>query len=200
MALIKPTLAAAIAAIGHASVYTGNPFTVGGLALLGVIEGEVSFTEDWQTNDLTTEQTGGVVHQRDVTLGNVTITAPVVFSDLAQYAKTHPLGLSGGGHSTPQPVVTTSVVIVPQKEQISAPLAYNGTAWTPAAPEHTVWMWRATVSRGPLTFARDGGGGGKRMLEVTFTGMWFDGAAVPEGHKVYTIGNPVTAGVTTLRV
>lgn len=198
MALIRPTLAEAVAAIGHASVYTGNPFTVAGMSLLGVIEGEVSFNEDWQFNDLTTEQTGGVVHQRTATLGNVTITAPMVFASAEQYAKTHPLGLNGGGHSVPQDVVTTSVLVVPQKEQAAAPLGYDGTAWAPAAPVHSIWLWRASVGRDALGFAR--ADGGKRMLSVTFTGMWFDGAAVPEGQKVYTIGNPVTAGVTTLRI
>ena len=205
MPVTRPTLANAVAAIGKAQVYTGNPFTVGGMKALGSIEGEVSFNEDFQYNDLTTEQTGGVVHQRQVMLGSVTITAPIVFSNVEAYASTHPLGLAHGGHSRQQPAAETSVMIVPDFEHAAdGTFAYNiagaetTPSWKPAPPKHAVFLWRASRTRDALSFQQDNGG--KRVITVTFTGMWFDGAAVPEGHKVYTIGDPVAAGVTTLRI
>ena len=206
MAINRPALAAAVKAIGRAFVYTGDPFAVGGMTPLGAIEGDVSFNEDFQHNPLTVDQTGGVAHQDTVTLGNVTITAPIVFADVEQYAKTHPLGLSRGGHSTPQPVVTTSVLIVPAFEfAADGTLSYGivGTAttpsWTPAAPKHAIILWRAGVSRDAIPFSPDNGG--LRTISVTFTGMWFDGAAVREGDKVYTIGGDnIAAAAPTFRL
>ena len=206
MAVTKPALAAAVKAIGNAYVYTGDPFTVGGMTPLGAIEGAISFNEDFQDNPLTVEQTGGVAHQNTVTLGNVTITVPIVFADVAQYTKTHPLGLSRGGHSTPQPVVTTSVLIVPDFQHAAdGTLSYAivGTAttpsWTPAAPTHAIMLWRASVMRDAIPFQRDNGG--LRTINVTFTGMWFDGTAVREGDKVYTIGGDnIVAAAPTFRL
>lgn len=208
------SLSAALAAVGVAEVFIGDPFTNGGMSSLGAVEGTITVNVPQETNPLTApELTGGVGHQATTTLGDVNVVVPVILGDPAVFAKISPTGLASGGHSIPQKVIETSVLIIPRAEvggslnwDTVAPgwarTAGNGVAaGTSAAggavaPKNAIWLWRAYPTFGGLPYSY--GNGGKVIVEVTFHAMFF--AANPEGHKVYTIGDPRNVAPTPIAV
>ena len=203
------TLAAALQAIGVAEVFLGDPLAVPGtptaLVSLGATEGNINFTPGFEYNPLTApELTGGVAHQSSTTLGVVSIVAPVIVGDAALFARITPFQAKSGGFSFPQKVQETGCLLIPRSE-LGGGLVYD-TGMTPqwtrnagggvaaavgpsAAPVNSVWLWRCYVSHGEVPFSYSNGG--KIITSVTITAM-FDGTK-PEGHKVYTIGDPRAA-------
>lgn len=215
MAIGIPTLSQALQALGNGQVFVGDPFTSGGMASIGAKEGAATVAFEETANDLTApELTGPAVHQRTIMGVSVSITVPVILGDEALYAKINPLGSRSGGHSSPQAITTTSVLLIPNQE-VGGGLRFNieGTETTPswkrdagngvaaatgaaAAPKHAVWLWRAAPQTPGRSFAIESGG--KIITPVTFMGM-FD-AARPEGHKMYTTGDPAAQGIATIRI
>lgn len=208
------TLAAALAAVGVAEVYIGDPMTNNGMTSLGAVEGTITANVPQEMNPLTApELTGGVAHQSTITLGDVNVVIPVILGDPTIWARISPTGQASGGWSTPQKVIETSVLIIPRAEvggglnwDTVAPgwarTAGNGVgaatsaAGGIAAPKNAIWLWRCYASFGALPYSY--GNGGKVIAEVTFHAM-FD-ATKPEGHKVYTIGDPRAAAPTPIAV
>ncbi len=204
------TLSAALQAMGVAEVFIGDPLTaVGGMISLGATEGTIGVDVPQTMNRLTApELTGDVTHQATTTLGDVSVKVPLILGSMAVLPQISPTGSASGGFSIPQKVAETAVLIIP-RNQVGGGLAYptggpwartagNGVAAATgagAAPSNAVWLWRATPSFSSLPFAY--ANGGKVIVEVTFTAM-FDGTK-PEGHKVYTIGDP-RAVVTPIAV
>ena len=185
-----------IQAIGTAYIYIGT-FTSGGLDPLGPTEGEISVDESFQYNDYTLpEWTGEALHNRDVDGASLAITAPMILGDTTLYDKLNPLGQAGSGYSRPQPVVTTSVLIVPRNQVPDAGLSLTAGVWAPAAPDHCVFIWKATVE--PARYAYRHQEGGKVIREVTFRPMFDD--TMPEGYKLYTIGDPIAQGITGIEI
>jgi hypothetical protein len=212
--MISPfTLSEAIAAIGVAEVFIGDPMTDDGMISLGATEGTIEFTPTQAMNPLTApELTGNVPHQAVATLDQVMIKCSVILGDPDLYAKISPWGAKGGGHSNPQKVAETSVLLIPRGE-VGGGLDWDAGAGTPqwvrtagngvaaatgaqAAPVNAVWLWRAYPMFEALPFQY--GNGGKILVPVTFTAM-FD-ATKPEGHKVYTIGDPRALTPTPVNV
>lgn len=212
MAIAPFQLTDVLKAIGVAEVFIGDPFTVNGMISLGAIEGNVEVAAPQTMNSLTApEMTGGVPHQATTVLDAVTITVSVIMGDTALYPKISPTGDSSGGYSFPQPVAETSVLVIPRAE-VGGGLTWDTTgtpAWkrtagfgvgaatgTAAQPKNAVWFWRATPTFGNLPYSY--ANGGKVLTQVTFHAM-FD-AARPEGHKVFTIGNPRGVAPTPIAV
>lgn len=209
MALSPFSLAQAIAAIGVAEVFVGDPLTTAGLTSLGAVEGTITFNAPENLNELTApELTGEVAHQAVVTPGKVTVTVPLILSSATQLLKISPRGKASNGNSVPQVIVPTSVVIMPRSElggglsnvtTTYTRVAGNGVAGATgaaAAPVYTIWIWRAVPTFPSLPFQFSNGG--KVIVEVTFTAM-FDGAK-PEDHKIYTIGDPRAATPTAIPI
>lgn len=199
MAIAPFSLAQAIAAIGVAEVFVGDPLTTAGLTSLGAVEGTITFNAPEDINALTApELTGAVAHNAVVTPGAVTVTVPLILSSQAQLLKISPRGKASMGNSTPQAVTPTSVVIMPRAElggglsnvtTTYTRVAGNGVAGATgagAAPVYTIWLWKAIPTFPSLPYQF--GNGGKVIIEVTFTAM-FDGTK-PEDHKIYSIGDP----------
>jgi hypothetical protein len=185
-----------IRSFGQAYVYTGNPFSTGGLTALGATEGEIQVEETFKYNDLTApEWTGDTIHTRMLDGVNVKVTIPLIFGDPTVYTKISPDGSKSGGFASPQAVVTTSVVIMPFSD-IPSTLSYNGSSWSPAAPVHAVWLWRAVPTPGRYSFKH--ADGGKVIREIVFDALFDDSR--PSGHKVYSVGDPVAQGVTGLLI
>lgn len=197
MSINLQALAAAIRSVGVATVYIGDPFTASGLTALGVTEGDITVDVPITENALkATEYTGDVPHAINVMAGDVTGVIPLIMGDAAIWPKIMPTGTLGVGWSNQQPVVTTSMAIIPNAEITAAGMSYNGTVWAPAAPVNAFWFWKVALYPGSMNYHF--GDGGKVIMPVRYHAM-FD-AARPEGHKVLTIGNPVSAGITTLRI
>lgn len=210
-----PALTAALKAIGNAQVFLGDPFTASGLIAIGAKEGEITVETTEEYSDLTApELTGPAVHQRSVMGISARVTIPVIAGDADLYAKLSPTGEKGGGWSSPQAVVPTSVLIIPNAE-VGGGLRYNieGTetvkSWkrdagngvaaatgAAAAPVHAIWLWRAVPERPSRSFSYENGG--KQIWSVPFQAM-FDGAR-PEGHKIFTTGDPAAQGITTIAI
>jgi hypothetical protein len=201
--MITPfSLTAALAAMGVAEVFIGDPFTNGGMTSLGAVEGTITVNTPQEANNLTApELTGGTPHQATTTPGEVTVVVPLILGDPALYQKISATGTKSQGFSTPQKVAETSVLIIPRSEvgggldwDITgtpqwARTAGNGVAAATgagAAPVNAVWIWRAYPTMSSIPFSY--GNGGKVISEVTFHAMY--SAARPEGHKLYTIGDP----------
>lgn len=198
MSITIPTLTEALSAIGNANVYITSDFSTGVWEALGAKEGPIEANVSFRQNNLTAEeQTGGIVHDQVVMLESVTITVPIIAStDLeTQIARMSPVGVNGGGWSSPQAPDLYTVAIVPNAE-VGAGLTFNGSVWSPAAPKAAFWLWRASIMHGPISYQFENGG--KVIIPVTFTGMYY--GANPEGHKVYTIGDPDAAGVADFLV
>lgn len=194
------TLAAALQAIGNADAFTGDPFTTGGMAFLGIKEGDIDITRTQTFNDLTApELTGDVVHQSTAMGEGVEGTIPLIVDAAgALYAKIAALGTKDGGFSSPQSVVPTALWIVPRIESVGGTLSYNGTTWVPAAPVHALMFWRVRWGQYSEKFSYQSGG--KKIITVPFKAMFATNTGVPEGKKLYVRGDPVAAGVTLLRI
>jgi hypothetical protein len=206
-----PALSAALSAIGNAHVFLGDPFTAGGLVAIGAKEGAINFEPSAKYSDLTAEQTGDVVHQRTVMGVSARITVPVVLGDSTLYAKISPTGTSSGGWDTPQAVVPTSLLLIPDSE-VAGGLAnatgatsgwvrtagngYAGASGAGAAPVHAVWLWRCVPELTARPFSYENGG--KIVTEIPFQAMFY--ATSPAGHKVWTVGDPAAQGITTIRI
>lgn len=189
-------LANYIKALGQAYVFVGTTASTGGLTSLGATEGEIQVEETFKYNDLKApEWTGDAVHARKLDGQHIKVTVPIIMGDAAQYAKIHPLGVKGGGRSKPIAVVPTTLALVPFSE-CDPSLAYNGTVWTPAAPVHAVWIWKAIPTPGRYGFKH--ADGGKVIREISFEAMFDD--TRPEGQKLYSIGDPVAQGVTSFLI
>lgn len=209
MALTPFSLASALKAIGVAEVFVGDPLTTGGMSSLGATEGTISFEAPQTLNPLTApELTGEAAHQATVVYGAVRVTVPLILGDPTIFAKISPTGSKSAGNSVPQKVFETSVLIIPRAE-LGGGLSNTGSNWTRtagngvaaatgvgAAPQNAIWMWRATPTFAALPFSY--GNGGKVITEVTFTAM-FD-VSKPEGHKLYTIGDPTAITPTPIAV
>lgn len=205
------TLAAALKNVGNAEAFTGDPFTANGMVSIGAIEGRIALRAPQELNKLTSaELTGGVPHQATVTDGEISVTLPIVTDgDLATlFTKISPKGIGGGGSSSPTDVFTTSLLVLPRKE-IGGGLSWDvpGTQWSrlifknipaatgaAAAPKGAVWLWRCYPTFDEIPYVYESGG--KQVVDVTFTAMWYDGAAaIPDDYKVFLVGDPRRVGV-----
>jgi len=195
-------LADELKAIGEAEVAVGNPFAVDGMAPLGATDAAaITFSIPQNVNALTAGVTGDVPHEATVTPGAPILRIPLVLGDPDLYALISPWGQKGFGHSRRKRVTEMSLILIPQMEMTDTDpptLGYDGTTWTPAAPEHMLTIWRGFFTFGDLTY--NPADGGKTTVEATFHAMWAKSVNVPEGQKIATIGNPVAQGVTAFRL
>lgn len=193
-------LSAAIEALGVARAFIGDPFTASSLDALPT-EGAINVTAPQNLNRLTApELTGEVAHDAWVIPGQITVTVPVIYTGAAQLASLSAHGSASEGYSGPQRPTYTSLVLIPLMEMNTgvdpATISYDGVTWAPAAPANSLWFWKVVPQRPDLSMAFDNGG--KIILPVTFE-VFYDNAR-PAGHRLFTVGDPVAAGITTVRV
>ncbi|MFW5921340.1 MAG: hypothetical protein ACOCUS_05825 [Polyangiales bacterium] len=122
MTINRVSLAEAVRALGRAMVFAGDAFTAGGLTALGATEGEVTAEEQETYNDLTLpDDTREAIHERDVMHGSALVTVPLILGPRtddsddgsAVYDVIASVGDgSGGGYSTPQPIVPTDLLLL----------------------------------------------------------------------------------------
>jgi hypothetical protein len=208
MSVLYPSLDDHLAAIGNAIILVGDPSVAGGLEVLGLKEGDITIEWNEEYSRLTApEQTGPQVHESKLLGENPVVNIPIIIGNPDLHALLSPGGTAAGGRDGPTPVVTTSLVIVPEAE-FGSEFEYDGTAWTtgltPATtpPKHAVWFWRGHFERPNQTFRV--AEGGKRVETVRFQVMRAK-AADPDltlavGQKLYLIGDPVAAGVSDLLI
>lgn len=197
-----PNLQSALKSIGKGYVFVGSTSTAGGLRPLGATEGEIKVVFNQEFNDLKfPEYTGPAVHERKLTGENITVTIPLILGDPDLYDDLSSTNRTSGGFSSQQPVKTTTLVIFPESE-IRDGIGYAPGAagaagtWTPAAPKNAIWIWRGHFNRPGMNFKQ--ADGGKVISEATFQAL-YDGTR-PEGHKLYTIGDPTAQGISGIAI
>lgn len=202
-------LTAQVRAIGRASVFyaTGAfPFAAGGVNLslthLGDTEGDIEVTANEAYSDLKLpELTGDAIHDRYVTGENPTVTIPLFAADAALRDIVSPTGSASGGFWRQRAVTEYTLVIIPEQVFIEsnaqATLSYNkvdgwevgGDAASAAQLnllDLSIWFWRGHFTKAMPTYRH--GDGGKVIQSITFQSMFND--AMPDGHRLYTVGRP----------
>lgn len=199
MGLSRFAFTEALRSLGNAEVFVGD---FAGTAptnwtSLGAKEGTISESITWDENKLTApEHTGGIAHEITFTLGDFSVTIPIIAGDPLLWAKIEPSGTKDGIPDTPIDAVTTSFFLIPRKElPATGNMTYNGTVWTPTAPVNALFFPKAYVTHGDI--GRPYENGGKSIVDVTFHPMFY--ALGPQNKRVYVRGDPVAAGYTTFR-
>lgn len=202
MAIAAPnflTLEAALDDLGVCWVLVGDPFTAGGMAVLGLTPGDITPAMNPSFVSRIYEEYSS--QPVDVKLKGFapTVDIPLVWGDPDVYAKTSPTASASGGHTTPQPLTYTTLALVPESEMAGG-LEYASGAWVKPAGglKHAVWFPKGYFSGAFPTFGSLNTENKNRSGSVTFTGVLADDAKWVEGAKSYIIGDPVAAGVTAL--
>lgn len=194
------TLEAALEDLGTAWVLVGDPFTASGLTVLGLTPGDITPAMNPEFVSRIYEEYSS--QPVDVKLKGFapTVDIPLIWGDPAIYAKISPTGSAAGGHTSPQPLVYTSLVLVPDSEFQDA-WAHTGNAWTypEEGPKHAVWFPKGYFSGAFPTFGSLNTENKNRAGSVTFTGV-LGGPEWPEGTKSFVIGDPAAKGVAGLAI
>lgn len=193
-----PDLEAYLNAMGDVTIMIGSVSVADGLGEFGAKEGDVSVAFNQELNTLTfPENTGPAVHDAVLQGENPVITIPTVIYNEDLWARLSPNGQQGGGYSTPQPTVKTSVVLIPTQDLVAAGAGgyskpVDPGVWAPEAPTRWVWFWKCIVMRPDITLRNPDMG--KSIAPVTIQVL--HDKTRPEGKKLYDIGDPVAHGVT----
>lgn len=204
--------------IGRALVYRAPVWDRSGplsLTLLGDTEGDIVPTEGTEVAYLTLpERTGPAPHEADVTGHAPTIAIPIFLTDPTLLAIFSPHGSASGGASMRQLAAEHTIVLIPEEAvrvtdqqtglQTQGTLQWSNGAWTlngtalPAANANYLdlafWAWRCVLTRDPLAFLGGAGDESKNIVAGTATLMHHDG--MPNGHKLWTRGDPADAGIS----
>jgi hypothetical protein len=181
------------------------------LEFLGFTEGEVSVAINETYNRLTLpEYTGDAPHKEYVQGEAPEITLPLFAADPDLRAILSPTGSASGGRKRQQPVVTYTVALIPEElfldtsdptSQADLTLAATGTGWTLGGDALTTeqeallgvsgWFWRVRFGKPNLIYRHEDGG--KVVVDVTGTVLYQ--VEAPNGHRLYTLGDPYEAGI-----
>lgn len=197
------TLEAALAELDQPWVLVGDPFTVGGLSILGLTPGDITPAMNPDFIERIYEEYSSQPVDFKLRGFAPTVDIPLIWGDPAVYAKVSPTGAAAGGHSTPQAVTYTSLIIVPQSEfDPDDGWEHDGTDWvTPdGGPEHAIWLPKGYFSGAFPTFGSHNTENKNRTGSVTFTGVLADAEEWPEGAKSWIIGNPEDHDVEDLAI
>lgn len=188
----------------------GNPID---LNHLGDTEGDISIATNPELNGLTTpELTGPAKHEIDYTGEAPMVEVPLYLTDPALYAVISPSNSQHAGRSRVSAVAERTLVIFPERlflegspgDAISAAtLAVTAGVWTlggvaltatqTALLGQSIWLWRGVFNRPPRTFHGGTGDARKQIETCSFEVMHHPD--MPEGHHLYTIGDPSLASI-----
>lgn len=200
-------------AVFYADAWDFNSNIYTALDFLGFTEGPVSVEMNETFNELTLpEYTGDAPHKRFVQGEAPVATIPLFTADPTLRAILSPTGGASGGRRRQQPVKEYTLVVLPEELfldpatdfQEDLVLAATGTSWTLGGValsaekdrllNQAVWLWRGAFTKPPIRYQHEEGG--KSVDEVTFSCMYQ--VAAPNGHRLYTIGDPYDAGIDVL--
>lgn len=180
---------------------------------LGDTEGDIAIATNPKMDALTTpELTGDAPHEMDYSGEAPEITIPLYLADPMLETIISPFGLASAGLSRRSQAQEHTLVIFPESLFVTsgpgvaptvAELAVAAGNWTlggnpltTAQQEqlgHTFWAWRGWFTRPAKTFHGGAGDERKNIEQVTFrVGHHPD---MPEGHHLYTIGDPSLVGI-----
>lgn len=190
-----------------------NPIGPLNLTHLGDTEGDISIATNPELALLTVpELTGPAGHEVDYTGENPTVEIPLYVTSPAMHALIGPTGQASAGRSRRSAPVEYTIAIfpeglflVPDGDGIvqSETLTFAAGVWTlggnPLSTDQETlldsafWLWRAVFSRPPRTFHGGAGDARKNIETVTVQGLHHPD--MPEGHHLYTTGDPADSGI-----
>ena len=188
----------------------GSPIT---LTHLGDTEGDINIATNPELAALTTpELTGPAAHEMDFTGEAPTIEIPLYLTSPELIALCSPTGLASGGRSRRSAPAEHTIVIFPEGMFLKADnegvvqdyaVTYvagdwklNGVAFTAAQTAllgASFWAWRCVFPTPPRRYL--GGAGDARKNIETISVSVLHHPDLIEGHHLYTIGDPFTAGI-----
>jgi hypothetical protein len=183
------------------------------LTHLGDTEGDISIATNPEMAALTTpELTGPAPVEMDYTGEAPVITFPMYLTDPTLIALVTPTGQASAGRSRRSAPLEHTLVILPEALFLKTDnagivsdytLASSGGNWTLdgvaldsaqlALLAGSFWAWRGVFTTPPRSYRGGAGDARKNIEEVTFTLLHHP--TMPEGHHLYTIGDPDDAGI-----
>jgi hypothetical protein len=181
---------------------------------LGVTEGDIVITPNASTAKLTIpELTGPAGHEMDYLGEAPTVEIPLYLADPALIAICSPSGSAHAGRSRRGPVKEYTLAVIPEALFLDADaegivhdrlVSFDGAgAWTfdtlpldaqrQAWLDASFWMWRCVFNR-PTRRFRGGAGDDKKNIE-TVSVESLHHPLLPEGHHIYTSGDPFASGI-----
>lgn len=180
---------------------------------LGDTEGDIVINTNAQMDALTVpELTGPAAHEMDYSGEGPVVEIPLYVTDPALEEIISPFGLRSAGLSRRSQVSEHTLVIFPEALFVTSgagvvptaeALSFDGGIWQLGGDNLTtaqeallgqaVWFWRGAFTRPSKTFHGAAGDARKNIETVTFTSMHH--GDMPEGHKLYTIGDPAEADI-----
>jgi hypothetical protein len=211
-------VSAIVASFGRGVVFRASKWVPSSGALvmsqLGTTEGDITITPNAATAGLTIpELTGPAMHDMDYLGENPTVEIPLYLADPALIALVSPSGSAHAGRSRRGPVAEHTLAIFPEAlflvnddqgivhdHTVSFDGAgvweFNGEALDAEKAsllDASFWLWRCVFNRPPRRF-RGGAGDDKKNIETVSTQAMHH-PDLPEGHHIYTTGDPFLAGV-----
>lgn len=176
------------------------------LSHLGDTEGDIAFAPNAEVAGFTLpELTGPAMHEATYTGENPTLEIPIYLADPALLATVSPKGSGSAGRSSRTTPVEHVLAIFPEAlfgENREA-LVHNAGDWTLggvpltaaqlALLDTALWLWRGFFNRPPRRWLGGAGDASKNIESISFQVMHHGG--MPEGHKLYTLGDPNEAGI-----
>jgi len=188
-----------------------------GAALVNVIdtEGNLSVAFNAELAKLTTpELTGPAAHEIDYVGEDPVITVPGYFTDPTNAAIFSPSGTRSAGRSRRSAPLTHTIALIPEGVYLRDPdidrivtagvLTYVSGAWLldgdPIGPVRqalmdggAMWFWKCVANRPNMSLLGGAGDARKNIADLTIQTMHHPDA--PEGHHLYTIGDPTDFGI-----
>lgn len=184
------------------------------MAFLGFTEGEVTVAFNETYNSLMLpEYTGDAPHKQYVQGEAPEITLPMFAADPEIRQILSPTGSGSGGRRRQQPVRAYSVALIPEElfldpddpdAQTDLPLVPSGSGWTLGGSaltadqqellDQSAFFWRVRFGKPNLLYRHEDGG--KVVVEVTGSVLYQ--VLAPNGHRLYTLGDPYDAEIDLL--
>jgi hypothetical protein len=198
----------AVDGLGNPTAWDGTTELL--LEHLGDTEGDITVTANSTVANLTLpEIAGDAVFEAVATGESPTLEFPLFLADPDLLSVVSPRNTASAGHIRVCDVAERTLVTFPEKFFADADCSYNDLSYTLAGGwkvggvaataaqltylEMSVWIWRGYFDKPDNRFLGGHGDDGKNIETVTFHAMMHP--TMPDGHRLYTIGDPATAGI-----
>lgn len=176
---------------------------------LGDTQGEINLAPNETIAPTTLEEiSGDAVYEAEYVGENPQLSIPLFLADPDLLPVVSPTGFASAGHIRTREVSERTVVVFPERLfRLPAggygTLTYTGGIWQLNGQALTtghqtllalsVWLWRCYFTRPPRRFL-GGHGNDAKNIEVTTCQVMIH-PDMPDGHHLYTSGDPAVAGI-----
>lgn len=182
------------------------------LAHLTDTEGDMNVTPNDTVAELTLpEISGDAIYEATYTGEAPTVDIPLFMADPDLLSIISPTGLASAGHVRVRDVFEHTIVIFPEALFRNADGTYGELTYTAGGWQvdgvamtagqqtllaHSLWFWRSHFMRPERSFLGGHGNDAKNIVGVTLRAMMHP--ALPDGHRLFTTGDPALASIDIL--